>query len=187
MADLLTFQTFVRQWLNVLEGSYLTFRLPALHANLRKRLVKTPKLYFHDTGLLCYLLGIREPGQLASHPLRGAVFENWVVTEVLKAHVHQGVTPTMHFYRDTKGHEVDLLIDDGRRRLGVEIKAGQTVASDAFDALERLQTALAQATDARPTATVVAYAGTATQHRSRGTILAWQDVGTWAQSLAATP
>lgn len=207
VADLMTFQTFVRlcagragqllnlsalgadagvsqptarQWLNVLEGSYLTFRLPALHANLRKRLVKTPKLYFHDTGLLCYLLGIREPGQLAAHPLRGAVFENWVVTEVLKAHVHQGVTPTMHFYRDTKGHEVDLVIDHGGRRLAVEIKAGQTIAPDAFDALDRLQN---QLTDVAPTDTVVAYGGAVTQHRSKGTILAWSDVGTWASEI----
>lgn len=115
IADLVTFQTFLRlcagrtghllnvsglgadcgitqptaqSWLSVLETSYVVFRLPALRTNVRKRLVKAPKLYFHDTGLLCYLPGIRTPEQLESHPLRGAVFECWVVSEILKHHLH---------------------------------------------------------------------------------------------------
>ena len=83
-------QPTAKSWLSVLEASYIVFRLPALHTNVRKRLVKAPKLYFHDTGLLCYLLGIRTPEQLETHPLRGAVFECWAVSEILKYHLHRG-------------------------------------------------------------------------------------------------
>ena len=166
-------QPTARQWLSVLEASYLTFRLPALHANLRKRLVKTPKLYFHDTGLLCYLLGIRSADQLDTHPLRGAVFENWVITEVLKYHVHRGLSPVLHFFRDRQGSEVDLLVDVGDATIAAEIKSGRTMPPDAFDALTRLRAAGATA---RPQRHVVVYGGSDSHARSAGDLLAWKDV-----------
>ena len=202
VADLVTFQTFLRlcagrtgqllnlsglgadcgitqptakSWLSVLEASYIVFRLPALHTNVRKRLVKAPKLYFHDTGLLCYLLGIRTPEQLETHPLRGAVFECWVVSEILKYHLHRGTTPTLHFYRDRQGHEVDLLIDRGDDRVAVEAKSGRTIAADAFDALARFR--MLGPTRA-PHRDVVVHGGDATQTRSAGDLLAWTDIAT---------
>lgn len=127
-----------RAWLSVLETSFLTFRLHPYHANVGTRLVKTPKLYFHDTGLLCFLLGIRQPEQLRAHPLRGAIFESWVASEVLKWRVHRGLRPDMYFLRDHKGYEVDVLVADGERWLAIEVKSGKTVATDFFAALEAL-------------------------------------------------
>lgn len=167
-------QPTARHWLSVLEASYVAFRLPALHTNLRKRLVKTPKLYFHDTGLLCYLLGIRAADQLESHPLRGAVFENWAVTEIFKYHLHRGLTPTFHFYRDRQGTEVDLLIDLGHTTIAVETKSGRTLPSDAFDALDRF------GADSEPTVPqrhVVVYAGADTHTRTAGEVLSWTNIG----------
>lgn len=127
-----------RAWLSVLETSYLAFRLQPWHVSVSTRLVKSPKLYFHDTGLLCYLLGIRQEQQLREHPLRGAIFENWVVSEVVKRYVHTGVRPEIYFLRDHKGFEVDLLVAGSERWTAVEIKSGKTVAQDYFTALRAL-------------------------------------------------
>jgi hypothetical protein len=113
-----------RAWLSALEASYLAFRLPALHANVRKRLVKVPKLHFYDAGLLCYLLGILNPDQLRQHPLRGAVFETWVVSEIAKARLHRGLSPSLFHYRDRKGDEIDAVLDRGDGLVAVEAKSG---------------------------------------------------------------
>jgi uncharacterized protein len=127
-----------RAWLSVLEAGYLVFRVPPYHANAGKRLVKTPKLYFTDTGLVCALLGIHDPSQLESHPLRGAVFENWVVSEVLKHRLHRGLPPGLFFFRDRKGFEVDLLLDVGGPLMALEAKSGQTMPPEYFAPLTRL-------------------------------------------------
>ena len=131
-----------RAWLSVLETSFILFRLPPLHRNIRKRLVKTPKLYLHDTGLACWLLGIREPGQLERHPLRGAIFENWVVSEILKSFHHRGLEPRASFYRDHRGDEVDLVLDHATKLMAVECKSGRTLGADFFDALDRFEKAV---------------------------------------------
>lgn len=117
-------------WVTLLEASYIVHRLPPWFANLGKRLVKQHKLYFCDVGLAAWLLGVREVGQLAAHPLRGALFENLVVNEFAKHALNQGFTPDLHFYRDSNGVEVDLVVGYGLPpgQLGlVEIKSGQTV------------------------------------------------------------
>jgi len=124
-----------RRWLSVLETSFILFRLPPHFRNFSKRLVKSPKIYFHDTGLACYLLGIREPGMLPTHPLRGALFENYVMAEVAKAFVHHRQQRDMFFWRDRSGREIDLLLSRGESLYPFEIKSGQTVAGDAFEAL----------------------------------------------------
>ena len=126
-----------RRWLSVLETSFILFRLPPHYRNFSKRLVKSPKIYFHDTGLACYLLGIREPDMLPTHPLRGALFENYVMAEVAKAFVHHRRQRDMHFWRDRTGREIDLLLSRGEQLYPVEIKSGQTVAGDAFDTLAK--------------------------------------------------
>lgn len=119
-----------RQWLSVLEASYLVARLPPYHVNLGKRLVKTPKLYFLDTGLLAWLLGIRDLGALSHHASRGALFETWVVSELLKWRCNAGRPAEAWFWRDHIGHEIDLLIETPEGVQAIEIKSGQTFASD---------------------------------------------------------
>jgi predicted AAA+ superfamily ATPase len=126
-----------RAWLAVLEASFIVFLLRPHFQNFNKRLVKTPKLYFYDTGLLSWLLGIREPDQLAFHAQRGALFENLIIMEFLKARLNKGLPADLYFWRDNKGLEVDLLIEEGLDLKPLEIKAGETVASDFFDALRK--------------------------------------------------
>jgi hypothetical protein len=125
-----------RRWLSVLTASYLVELLRPHHRNFRKRLVKTPKLYFTDTGLLCRLLGVQDASQLRSHPMRGAIFENLVVMELSKVFRHQGRRPPLYFWRDSAGREIDLLLDLGERVLPIEAKAGMTVPGDAFAGLD---------------------------------------------------
>lgn len=126
-----------RAWLSVLETSYLVMRLPPFWANIGKRLVRTPKLHFLDTGLACHLLGIRTPAELEHHPLRGPLLESWVVSEAVKALHHAGETPRVWFYRDRSGNEVDLLVELGPDLLAVEVKAGATVPMEAVRTLRR--------------------------------------------------
>lgn len=114
-----------REWLSILESSYIIFLLPPYFANIRKRLVKTPKLYLNDTGLLCHLLGIRSFEQLRDSPMRGAVFENLIIAESMKQYLNAGVVPKMYFYRDSRGKEVDLIDLTNAPKL-VEIKSSRT-------------------------------------------------------------
>lgn len=123
--------TTARAWMSVLESSDVVYLLPPYHRNFGKRLVKAPKLYFVDTGLACWLLGIREPGMLSLHPMRGALFENWVVTEHLKQRYNQGQPADLFFWRDNNGVEADLLYETPSGLIQtVEIKSGQTPTSD---------------------------------------------------------
>jgi uncharacterized protein len=129
--------TTARHWISVLEASFILFLLPPLHANLSKRLIKTPKLYFHDVGLAAWLLGIENVGQIATHPLRGPLFENLVIAEVMKYRFNTVRQPNLFFYRDSSGLEVDLIYPIGNQLLPIEIKAGQTVTSSQVEPLER--------------------------------------------------
>jgi len=166
-----------RAWLSVLEAGFLVFRLPPFHRNLGKRLTKSPKLYFYDSGLLCYLLGIRRAEDLRLHPLRGPVFESWVVSEILKARVHRGLPPDLSFYRDHKGTEVDLVLETGIRLVAVEIKSGQTVASDAFASLEAFAHGAARARLAPGRIeSVLVYGGDEGQRRTNATVLPWSRI-----------
>lgn len=131
--------TTAREWLSVLEASFIVFRLPPLHANLRKRLTKAPKLYFYDVGLASYLLGIESADQVFSHPLRGNLFENLVVAETLKWHLNRGSSSQLHFYRDSSGFEIDLVQGNEARMLALEIKSARTTHTGFFDALRKFQ------------------------------------------------
>jgi len=128
--------TTARRWLSVLEASFLVLLLRPYYKNFGKRLMKSPKLYFLDTGLLCYLLRIQKAEELHAHALRGAIFESFVVSEMHKNFVHRGEEPALYFWRNSGGREVDVLIDLGSRSIAVEVKSGLTVASDFFDGLE---------------------------------------------------
>jgi len=127
----------VSKWLSILEASYIAFRLPPHHRNFRKRLVKTPKLYFWDTGLVCCLLGIEQSRQLATHPLRGAVFENWIVTELMKGRFNRLKKSNLYFWRNNTGLEVDVLAEKAGKLMPIEIKAGSTISSDWTLGMER--------------------------------------------------
>jgi len=125
-----------RRWISILKTSFIVFLLPPHHRNFNKRIVKSPKLYFYDTGLACYLLGIKDARILPTHPLRGALFENYLVAEVAKAFHHHRQKPPLYFWRDRTGHEVDLLLELNNELYPIEIKSGKTVSSDAFSRLE---------------------------------------------------
>ncbi|RJQ82148.1 MAG: ATP-binding protein [Desulfobacteraceae bacterium] len=124
-----------RRWLSVLNTSFILFLLPPHHRNFNKRVIKSPKLYFYDSGLLCHLLGIRQAGQIPTHPLRGPIFENHVVAEIAKTYLHHRRTPPLFFWRDRTGHEVDLVIEEAGELYPVEIKSGQTISADMLDSL----------------------------------------------------
>ncbi len=153
--------TTAREWLTVLETSHVVFQLPPFHANIRKRLVKSPKLYFYDVGLASYLLGIESPRQVATHPLRGALFENVVVAEALKHRFNRGLQPNPSFFRDSRGLECDLLYETGSGVRANEIKSGATVASDYFTAINRVGELLPGVSGK-----TVVYGGTDSQLRS---------------------
>lgn len=127
-----------REWLTVLEASYIVYLLRPYHRNFGKRLVKMPKLYFLDAGLMAYLLGIRDTGTLSTHASRGALFETLVVSEWIKRQYNTGQVAELYFWRDSAGHEVDLLIPDGNRFMPVEIKSGTTFSADWSAALRKL-------------------------------------------------
>lgn len=116
-----------RRWISILKTSFIVFLLAPYHRNFNKRISKSPKLFFYDTGLACHLLGIRTDEQLYSHPSRGALFENLIVAEVVKTYMHRRQEPPVYFWRDQSGHELDLLIEEAGALYPVEIKSGQTV------------------------------------------------------------
>jgi len=127
--------TTAKRWISVLEASFIVTLLRPHYKNFGKRLIKSPKLYFLDTGLLCYLLQIRSPNELFHRAERGAVFESFVVSEMYKNFLHRGEPPSVYFWRDASGHEVDIIIDSGQALIPVETKSAQTIASDFFDNL----------------------------------------------------
>ncbi len=164
-------QPTARAWLGILEASFIVFRLPPFHSNLGKRLVKMPKLHFYDTGLVCWLLGIRTPEQLRSHPLRGPIFETWVVSEIVKHRMNVGERRGLFSYRNRDGAEVDLVIEHSSRTTLVEAKSSQTPSSSLFDGATRVRGHLADSS--LPCDVVVVYGGDEPQDRSAGRLVPW--------------
>lgn len=173
-------QPTAKAWLSILETSFLVFRLRPFHANLRKRLVKMPKLYFHDTGLVCWLLGIRSADQLRNHPLRGAIFETWVVSEIVKHRMNRGEQTGVFFLRDQHGNEVDVVVDRGDCLLAAEAKSGQTVTEDMLRMARRGGSLLEAAGTVRM---LLVHGGDARQEREDVTVLPWEalDQEPWTQ------
>ena len=145
----------LREWMSVLEASYIVFRLQPYHANISKRLVKTPKIYFYDTGILCFLLGIENPKQLETHPLHGAIFENLVVAEFVKSRLNEGKMPNFYFYRDSRGTEIDLVQTVADNLHFYEIKSSQTFNTKFFDNIKKVSKLF----EARVTKAAVIYDG----------------------------
>lgn len=124
--------TTAKRWLSLLETSYILFLLPPYFNNFSKRIVKSPKLYFYDTGLLSYLLNIKSPTALKKQSLKGHLFENMIVSEYVKQNQHKNLLLDLYFWRDSKGHEIDLIFEDDKGFNAVEIKASTTIKYDFF-------------------------------------------------------
>ncbi len=163
-----------RRWLSILEASFIVMLLRPHNRSFNKRLVRTAKLYFLDTGLLCYLLRIRQAEGLAVHASKGSVFENWVVSEALKNYTHRGLRPEIGFWRDSSGHEIDLLLESSASRpVPVEAKAGQTYKGDFLRGLDWWR----KTTDSPELAGVLVYGGeTSAVHRGHK-LLSWRSWG----------
>jgi hypothetical protein len=173
-ADCGVSQPTAKAWSSVMEASFIVFRLPSYHGNISKRLIKMPKLHFYDTGLACWLLGIRDTAQLDVHPLRGAIFECWVVSEIIKQRFNRGEAGGVYFFRDKAGLESDALVQ-GRKSLKiVEVKAGQTIASD-WAASSRKIAELFAKTKQR-VSSVVVHGGSERQERNGVTYLPWHAI-----------
>ena len=131
--------TAIRQWLSILEASFIVFKLSPYYENFGKRVVKSSKYFFTDTGLLAFLLGIEKPEQVARDPLVGQLFENLVVIECLKSRTNQGKLPGLYFFRDSNGNEVDILFDSGRDLVAIEVKSSATYRQELLKGLKRLR------------------------------------------------
>jgi uncharacterized protein len=169
-------QPTAKSWMSVLEATFVVFLLQPHFRNFNKRIIKSPKVYFHDTGLLCYLLRIRDRDQLLSHPLYGSIFENWVISERLKRLLHQGEESNLYFWRDQKGHEVDLIADRGTFLHPTEIKSSMTFHPDFVKNLRYLnQLQSANSRDAPPAGECV-YAGSESHSYQGAKITGWNAV-----------
>jgi uncharacterized protein len=126
-----------KAWISVLEASYLVFLLRPHSINFNKRLVKMPKLYFYDVGLAAWLLGIRTTEQMVTHPLRGNIFETFIISELIKSKLNRGEKPSFFFWRDSNGNEVDLIVEQGINLMPIEIKSGRTLTYESFAGLEK--------------------------------------------------
>ncbi len=177
-------QPTARQWISVLEASFILVRVFPFHGNPRKRVTKMPKLYFLDTGLLCYLLDIRKPEHILSHPLRGQIFETWVVAEIMKSRFNQGVRDGLHFYRDHNGIEVDLVIPDVEKILLIEAKSASTPSSSMLRGTRQVKKHLQHLPQSLNA--FVVYGGDSFQERKDGTLIPWRNLNLlWQPSQPA--
>lgn len=159
-----------RQWLSVLEASYLIVRLMPYHQNFGKRLVKTPKLYFLDTGLMAWLTGIRDAKTLETHAARGALFETWAVSEKLKNRYNDGKPADLYFWRDSRGEEIDLIEETPGGLQAIEIKSGATFSNDWFNSIKKWQSTAGE----RAASCSVVYGGDQSHERSQANVISWR-------------
>jgi len=163
--------TTAREWLTLLQASYVVFLLEPHYANIKKRLIKSPKLYFYDVALASFLLGIENKTHIVSHPLRGNLFENMVVIDLLKKRFNNAKQNNLVFYRDSNGNEVDILYKIGGKLLPIEIKAGETISKDYFKGIRSFEKIIKN-----PFGGIVAYAGNQTQTRGNINVCNFKDL-----------
>lgn len=159
-----------RAWLNILEASFIVFFLRPHFKNFNKRLVKSPKLYFYDTGLLCELLNISSQDQLLTHYLRGGIFESFVISELKKKQYHQLSSSSLYFWRDRFGHEVDCIIDKGLELMPLEVKSSKTIVSNFFDGLKYWN----NLSNNPANQSYLVFGGDEVQKRTTGNVLGWK-------------
>lgn len=174
----------IKSWLGVLEASFLIITAPGWTRNLRKQIVKSPKLHFLDTGVLCSLLGIREADQLRHHPLRGSIFESWVATEILKAFMHSGRRIDLKHLRVSRGLEVDLVIEDGLRLGLVECKSGATMQRGFLEPLRKARSLIHEAAPETTVDLSLVYGGDEDQLTGDVEACGWRNVGLLAKRIA---
>jgi len=163
-----------KAWISVLEASYLVFLLRPHSANFNKRLIKMPKIYFYDVGLVSWLLGIRTAEQIATHPLRGSLFETFIISELIKSKMNKGEKPAFFFWRDSNGNEIDLIIEQGTNLMPIEIKSGRTITNEAFAGLEKWR---AQAGKKAVSPTLI-YGGDESYTQKGIKVIGWRDCDT---------
>jgi len=173
-------QKTVQEWLSILTASYIIFLLKPYFNNFTKRLIKTPKLYFYDTGLACSLLNMRSAENLALSPFRGPLFENFIIADLYKQFFNLGFRPALYFWRDKNGKiEVDGLIDLGNKLIPLEIKSGETINSDFFTGIKNWS----EMANVNPEDAYIIYAGSSHQSRSAGTVISWLNASTLIEKL----
>lgn len=168
-------QRTAKSWLSILEASYIVFLLQPHYENFSKRLIKSPKIYFYDTGLACALLDIQSQQQLDDHYLRGNLIESLIISDVMKHYYNTGNRPhNVYFWRDQSGHEIDCIIQRNNKLIPIEIKAGKTIVNDFFKVLTYWDK-LTKASKKTETGYVI-YGGSNQQKREHATVVSWQNV-----------
>lgn len=162
----------VKKWLSVLETSFIIYLVQPYHTNFNKRLIKTPKLYFYDTGLVCNLLGIDEEKQLTNHWAKGGLFENFVINELLKERINKGIKPRFYFWRDSQGNEVDLLIQEKGKTIAIEIKSSKTYNPNFFNGL----TYYSNLSNLKKNERFLIYAGANELKTANGELVNWTNI-----------
>jgi predicted AAA+ superfamily ATPase len=162
----------VKSWLSILESSYIAYQLPPFFNNFNKRLVKSTKLYFYDTGLVSYLLGIKSEKSIQESEFKGALFENLVINEYIKQNYHHNLYREFYYWRDSNGHEVDLLVSNETAYDIIEIKATKTILPKLFDGLDLLKNIGKEKIDRK----ILVYGGKESQNRSNYKVWAWNNV-----------
>lgn len=165
-------QQTAKSWLSILQASYIIVLLQPHFTNFNKRLIKSPKLYFLDTGIACNLLEIRSEQDLKTHYLRGGLFESMIINELYKEYYNRGAQPGLYFWRDSHGHEMDCIIDRASTLTPIEIKAGETINSSYFDGLAYWN----ELAKTDPEKGYVIYAGKENQSRSKGNVVSWRSI-----------
>jgi uncharacterized protein len=161
-----------KAWISILESSYILYRLQPFHNNFNKRLIKSSKLYFYDTGVACSLLGIRDENQVKLHYMKGALFENLIINEFIKHNFNRGEHRQLCFWRDSQGKEIDCLLVNGEKIIPVEIKSGKTVSNSYFDNLKYWR----QLTTVPEEQGYVVYGGEQSMQTSTGAFVSWREL-----------
>ncbi len=170
----------IGSWIGILQASYVIHLLPPYFNNFSKRIVKSPKLYFYDTGLASSLLGILSPSQLSLHSSRGPLFENYILNELIKRRFNNGLRSNFFHWRDVSGHEIDLIVDRGSSAIGIELKAGMTVTQDFFKGITFWKSLT------KHEKSYIIYGGKEMQKRSNGVeIIPWNQPGIF-EKIAGT-
>ena len=164
----------IKDWISVLEASFLVYKLKPFHRNYNKRIVKNPKIYFTDTGLVCSLIGIRKKEDIGYHFLKGSIFETYIVTDFLKENFNTGEKFEFYFWRDNHQKEIDLIVDAGPSQYGVEIKLGETIQEKFFDNMKYWQ----NLTKCKSESLYLVYSGKESYMRNDMNVVSWDAIGT---------
>jgi len=162
----------INKWISVLETSFIVYTLGPYHKNYNKRIVKSSKLYFYDTGLACALLNLRNTEDVNRHFAKGALFENFIINEIIKNQLNRNIISKNYFWNAAGAHEIDLLLDQGPKLVPIEIKSSRTIHSDFFKGLDYFQ----PISGALPQNSYLVYGGDQTQSRSIAKVIGWENL-----------